>query len=186
MLLHMLTLSAALLVSSLLSGLQTPATPGALKFTAPQGWEARSASSSSGSTMRVAEFVLPGRDASAGSAELVVYYFGGSGGSVDANITRWLGQMQQPDGRATRDVAARETRTIDGLKVSLLDVSGTYVAEVRPGATEKHNSPGYRMRTAVVETPRGPYYLKLVGPATTVETWSASFGEFLASLKFGE
>jgi hypothetical protein len=29
-------------------------------------------------------------------------------------------------------------------------------------------------------------YLKLVGPATTVETWSASIGEFLASLKFGE
>ncbi len=126
---------------------------------------------------------MPGRDA-AGSAELVIYYFGGTGGSVDANIQRWLGQMQQPDGRATSEVAARETRTINGLKVSLLDVSGTYVAEVRPGATEKHNSPGFRMRTAVVETPRGPYFLKLVGPAATVETWNASFNEFLSSLTF--
>ena len=176
MLLHTLALSAALLVS----GLQAPATPGALKFTAPQGWQARSASSA----MRVAEFVLPGRDATAASAELVVYYFGGSGGSVDANIQRWLGQMQQPDGRATSDIATRETRTINGLKVSLLDVSGTYVAEVRPGATEKHNSPGFRMRTAVVETSRGPYYLKLVGPATTVEAWNTSFNEFLGSLNF--
>jgi hypothetical protein len=42
------------------------------------------------------------------------------------------------------------------------------------------------MRTAVVETPRGPYYLKLVGPATTVAAWNASFGEFLASLNFGQ
>ncbi len=182
MLLQLLTLSSALLVSSTLSGHQTPAVPGALKFTAPQGWEARTASSA----MRVAEFVLPGRDAAAGSAELVIYYFGGSGGSVDANIQRWLGQMQQPDGRATSDVAARDTRTINGLKVSLLDVSGTYVAEVRPGATEKHNSPGFRMRAAVVETPRGPYYVKLVGPATTVAAWNASFGEFLASLKFAQ
>jgi hypothetical protein len=181
--LHTLVLSAAfMLMSSLLSGLQTAAAPGGLKFTAPQGWEARAASS----TMRVAEFVLPARDATAGSAELVIYYFGGSGGSVDANIQRWLGQMQQPDGRATSDVAARDTRTINGLKVSLLDVSGTYVAEMRPGATEKHNSPGFRMRTAVVETPRGPYYLKLVGPAATVKAWNASFGEFLASLRFGE
>jgi hypothetical protein len=180
--LHTLVLSAALLMSSLLSGLQTPAASGALKFTAPQGWEARTASS----TMRVAEFVLPARDATAASAELVIYYFGGSGGSVDANIQRWLGQMQQPDGRATSDVAARDTRTINGLKVSLLDVSGTYIAEMRPGATEKHNSPGFRMRTAVVETPRGPYYLKLVGPAATVAAWNVSFGEFVASLKFGD
>ena len=163
----------------LLTGLQTPA-PGALKYTAPSGWQTRTASSS----MRIAEFVLPGRDAATGSAELVLYYFGGTGGSVDANIQRWLGQMQQPDGRATSEVAVRESRTINGLKVALLDVSGTYVAEVKPGATEKHNSPGFRMRTAVVETPRGPYFLKLVGPAATVETWKASFNDFLSSLTF--
>jgi hypothetical protein len=174
--------TVALSLVMFVSIVQTPATPGSLKFAAPKGWQAREASSS----MRVAEFVLPGRDASAGGAELVIYYFGGSGGSVDANIQRWVGQMQQPDGRASGDVAVRDTRTINGLKVSLLDVSGTYVAEVRPGAAEKHNSPGFRMRTAVVETPRGPYYLKLVGPAPTVEAWNASFNEFLASLKFGQ
>ena len=60
------------------------------------------------------------------------------------------------------------------------------MAEVRPGATEKHNSPGFRMRTAVIETPRGPYYLKLVGPAATVAAWNASFNEFLASLKIAQ
>ena len=176
MLLHSLALSTV----ALLSALQTPTAPGSLKFTAPPGWQTRAASS----TMRVAEFVLPGRDAAAGSAELVIYYFGGGGGSVDANIQRWLGQMQQPDGRPTSDVATKEAKTINGLKVALLDVSGTYVAEVRPGATEKHNSPGFRMRTAVVETPRGPYYLKLVGPAAVVETWNKSFNEFVANLKF--
>jgi hypothetical protein len=176
MLLHSFALSVVVLVSAF----QAPVAAGSLKFTAPSGWLTRTASS----TMRVAEFVLPGRDAAAGSAELVIYYFAGGGGSVDANIQRWLGQMQQPDGRATSDIAARDAKTINGLKVSLLDVSGTYVAEVRPGATEKHNSPGFRMRTAVVETPRGPYYLKLVGPAAIVETWNASFNEFLASLKF--
>lgn len=176
MLLHALAITVGLL----LSGFQTPAPPGSLKFTAPAGWQPRSPSSN----MRVAEFILPGRDATTSGAELVVYYFGGTGGSVDANIQRWLGQMQQPDGRTTGDVARREARTINGLKVSLLDVSGTYVAEIRPGATEKHNSPGFRMRTAVIETPRGPYFLKLVGPAATVEAWGASFNDFLGSLNF--
>jgi hypothetical protein len=167
---------------------QAPAVGGALTFAAPAGWRARDASSS----MRVAEFVLPGTKYSqdgksqSADAELVVYYFGGSGGSVDANIQRWLGQMEQPDGRQTKDVAAHDARTVNGLKVSTLDVSGTYVAEVRPGSAERHNSPGFRMRTAVVETPRGPYYIKLVGPATTVAKWESSFNEFLRSLNFAQ
>jgi hypothetical protein len=168
-----------LLATLALAPVQAPA-QATLTFNAPRGWQPRDASS----TMRVAEFVLPGKDGAAGNAEIVIYYFGGSGGSVDANIQRWLSQVQQPDGRATADVAVRETRTINGLKVSLLDVTGTYVAEVRPGATEKHNSPGYRMRTAVIETARGPYYLKLVGPAATVGAWNASVDQFIASFRF--
>jgi hypothetical protein len=180
---------AHLLIAFLIfAGNQAPAAGGALKFTAPAGWQPRDASSS----MRVAEFVLPGtRDSADGKsqsadAELVVYFFGGSGGSVDANIQRWLGQMQQPDGRETKDVAVHDVRTVNGLKVSTLDVSGIYVAEVRPGSSERHNSPAFRMRTAIVETPRGPYYIKLVGPAPTIAKWDGSYNEFLSSLNFAQ
>jgi hypothetical protein len=58
----------------------------------------------------------------------------------------------------------RTTATVNGLQLTILDVSGTYVAEVRPGATERHNKPGFRMRATVVETPKGPYFIKLTGP----------------------
>ena len=177
MLFNALAISAALLASIVAPLPQAPAAPGSLKFAAPKGWETRAPSSA----MRVGEFAVPGVN---GSAELVVYYFGGTGGSVDANIQRWLGQMQQPDGKPTSEVAKRETKTINGLDVALLDVSGTYVAEMRPGATEKHNSPGFRMRTAVITTPRGPYFLKFVGPAATIAAWDAGFNQFLSSLKF--
>jgi hypothetical protein len=178
----MLNLTMLVFCGLTLAGWQTPGTPGTLKFTPASGWQTRPAASS----MRVAEFVLPGPPGASQDAELVVYYFGGSGGSVEANVQRWVGQMQQPDGRATTEVAMRESRTINGLKVSTLDVSGTYVAEMRPGATERHNSPGYRMRTAVVETPKGPYYIKLVGPAKTVATWNDGFNQFLSSLTFDQ
>ena len=114
----------------------------------------------------------------------MVYYFGGSGGSVDANIQRWLGQMKQPDGRDTASVAKRESRTINTLAVSLLDVSGTYVAEVRPGSTEHYNKPSFRMRAAVIDTPRGPYYVKLVGPEKTVARWGDAFAAFVESMRF--
>ena len=49
-----------------------------------------------------------------------------------------------------------------------MDVSGTYVAEVTPGSAERFNKPGFRQLAAVVETPDGPHFVKVVGPAATV------------------
>ena len=132
----------------------------------------------------MAQFTLPRAAGDTEPAELVVYYFGGSGGSVEANIERWLGQMQQPDGRPSRTVATRESRTANGLSVSLVDVGGTYVAETAPGSTEHHNSPNFRLRAGVVQTPAGPYFIKLTGPARSVAAQSQAFDRFVASLSY--
>jgi hypothetical protein len=161
-----------------LTVLQTPAA-GALRFTAPPEWTSRPAASA----MRVAEYVLPKAAGDPEDGELIVYFFGGTGGSVDANIERWLGQMQQPDGRASRDVATRATRTVNGLSVTTLDLAGTYVAEVRPGSSERHNKPGFWMRAAVVTTPRGPYFVKAVGPAKTMTRWKDALDAFMNSVR---
>ena len=151
-----------------------------LAYSAPAGWKVVATSSS----MRVAQFALPRAAGDAADAELVVYYFGGSGGSVDANIDRWLGQMQQPDSRPSKAVATRENRTANGLSIALVDVSGTYVAEVTPGSAARHNNPGYRLRAAVVQTQGGPYFIKLTGPAKTVAAHTQAFDSFMSSLKY--
>ena len=152
-----------------------------LSYITPQGWQKQPTTSS----MRVAEFALPRADGDAEDAQLVLYYFGGSGGSVEANLQRWVSQMQQPDGRPSSAVARKETRTIKGLKVTLLDVGGTYVAETAPGASERHNKQNFRLRAGVVETTSGPYFIKLTGPAKTVAQWDRAFEQFVASLKLG-
>jgi hypothetical protein len=133
--------------------------------------------------MRVAEFVIPRADGDSEDAELVVYYFGAGAGTVDANINRWISQIQQTNGTAAEENARRSTRTINGLKVTMVDASGTYVAEMRPGATEHFNKPGFRLRAAVVETPRGPYYIKMTGPAKTMGAADGAFAAFLGSLR---
>ena len=150
-----------------------------LTFTTPQGWKPSPPSSS----MRVAELTLPRAQGDGEDAELVVYYFGGSGGSVDANLARWIAQMHQPDGRLSNAVAKKETRTVNGLAVTLVDVTGTYIAEMSPGSTERNNKPNFRLRAGVVETSKGPYFIKLTGPANTVARWDAAFNQFIASLK---
>ena len=53
-----------------------------------------------------------------------------------------------------------------------------------PGAKERHNSPNFRLRAAVIETPNGPYFIKLTGPAKTIAAAEKAFEQFLASLKY--
>lgn len=150
-----------------------------LTFIAPPEWKPVATSSS----MRVAQWALPHVAGDTQDGELVVYYFGGQGGSLEANIERWVGQMQQPDGRPSTTVK-RDARTINGLKVTLVDLSGTYVAEMSPGSGQLHNSPGFRMRAGYIETPNGPYFIKLVGPAKTIGAFEKQFETFLSSVKF--
>ena len=163
-------MSAVLLMPLLAAG---------LTFTTPDGWK----QAPSGSSMRVAEFTLPRAAGDPDDAQLVVYYFGGSGGSVDANMQRWIGQMEQPDGKPSSAVAKKESRKVNGLTVSLVDVSGTYTAEMSPGASTHHDNAHYRMRAGVVETGKGPYFIKLVGPEKTIAKWERAFDQFVGSLK---
>jgi hypothetical protein len=150
-----------------------------LHFDAPKEWTAQPSSSA----MRVAQYTLPRAAGDSEDGELIVYYFGGQGGSVQANLDRWVGQMEQPDGRPSKAVANTETMTVNAMKVTVLDVSGTYVAEMAPGSANRHNKPNFRMKAAVVETPAGPYFVKLTGPAKTVERWNAAYTAFLKSAK---
>ena len=151
-----------------------------LKFTVPAGWVEEERSSS----MRVAQYRLPKAEGDAEDASLVLYYFGqGQGGSAAANIERWVGQMQQADGSAVKD-AKEERWETNGLKVTTVDVSGTYVAETAPGSDTHHNNPGYRLRAAVVETPNGSYFVKLVGPEKTVMHWNESFLSYIKSFEY--
>lgn len=154
----------------------------ALRYDVPDDW----IEEPTGSPMRVTEFRLPRVPGDAEDAELVVFYFGGSGGSVDANLQRWIAQMEQPDGRSSFEVASTTGFEVDGLEVTLLDVSGTYVAATRPGAATRLNKPDFRLLAAVVETPTGPYFFKLTGPDRTVALWEDPFNGFLRSVRVNE
>jgi hypothetical protein len=150
-----------------------------LKFTVPAGWVEEPRSSS----MRVAQYKLPKATGDSEDASLVLYFFGqGQGGSAAANVERWVSQMKQADGSAATE-AKEEHFEANGLKVTTVDVSGTYVAETAPGSGTLHNKAGYRLRAAVIETPKGSYFVKLVGPEKTVAQWNESFLGYLKSFE---
>ena len=79
---------------------------GTLGFVAPEGWVEEKPSSS----MRVAQYRLPGSESLGGDAELAV--FSAIGGTVDQNVQRWLGQFESVEapgrGRPRGDVIGEQ------------------------------------------------------------------------------
>jgi hypothetical protein len=170
-----------LFLMSLLCLFNTAFQKSSLKFTVPAGWIEEERTSS----MRIAQYKLTRVGGDTESASVVLYYFGqGQGGSTAANIERWVSQMKQTDGASSKEAAKEQRFEVNGLKVTTVDVAGTYVAETTPGSGTFENKPGYRLLAAVVETPNGPYFLKLVGPEKTVARWNESFFGFLKSFEF--
>ena len=92
--------------------------------------------------------------------------------------------MQQPGGGSSKDSARTEQTTVNGLDVTLLDVAGTYTAEMTPGSGTQQNKPGFRMRAAVIDTPKGAYFVKLVGPEKTIARWDGEYMSFIRSFEF--
>jgi len=147
-----------------------------LKFTPPPGWVAETPTSS----MRQAQYRLPKTDGDPEDAELVVFYFQGGGGGVQANIDRWIGQFSRPDGTPVTD-AGTSHRTAHGIPLTVVDVTGTYVGGM--GSSETKAKTDFRMLAAVAEAGNGPWFFKLTGPAKTVAHWESSFQSFLDSIQ---
>lgn len=130
--------------------------------------------------MRAAEYGVRGHD----DATLAVFYFGdqpGGGGSVESNIERWLAQLEQPDGRPTASVAVRGEREVNGMRVTTVDASGTFVG--RLGMSEAGRHPGWRVLGAIVTGPRGLVFFKLTGSEAAVGAAEVAFEQLVDSLE---
>ena len=161
---------------------EAPAATGPLVFTPEPGWTVEKPSSS----MRKAQFLLPRASGDKEDASLIVFFFGGQGGSIDANIERWTQQFEQPDGKSSADLLVKSERSVNGMAVHDVELSGTYVAETSPGSGEHLRKEGWRMLASIIEAKEGPYYAKLVGPSATVKHWEPSFRNFVSQLKPGK
>lgn len=142
----------------------------------PTEWKSKAFTSS----MRAGVFEL------GPSAEMVVYYFGDTGaGSVDDNIERWLSQIEQPNGKATKDVAKIEKTKFAGQDATTVSASGHYHAAGMMGNADTDIADA-ALLAAIVGSPTGPYYFKLVGPKQTVEANAAKFRAMLKSLELSK
>jgi hypothetical protein len=150
---------------------------GGLRFRAPKPFLARTPKSS----MRAAEFGLD-NDPS-GASELAVFYFGADqGGSVDANMTRWVGQFKKADGSASE--AKRSERSVRDIPVSLVEAAGTYNGGMgMPGGPVPAAIDDAMLLGAIAKGPEGAVFFKLVGPHAQIEAARPAFDALLETLE---
>lgn len=134
-------------------------------------------------TMRAATYGVPPVTGQGEAGECAVFYFGaGQGGDVAANLQRWISQFQQPGGKSSEEAAKTAKQKINGLNVTTIDLSGTYLASAGPMAPSRESKPGYRLLGAIVEAPQGNVFFKFTGPAQTVADNAGAFQAMLNSL----
>ncbi len=119
--------------------------------------------------MRKAQYRLAPVKGDAAAAEVNVFYFGPqSGGGVEANLQRWIGQMTLPDGGDPSAAAQRSTFTAGGMPCHMVSLDGSYKSGGgRPMGGGGEIMPGYRLVGVVIEGPQGSLFFKLTGPAAT-------------------
>jgi hypothetical protein len=124
------------------------------------------------STFRKATYAVPRAASDAEDGELAVSE---AGGELQQNIDRWAGQF------AEKPAPQRTDKTMAGLKVTIIELRGTYNGMGVGGATAAKAN--YVMLAAIVQTGDLPYFFKLTGPSNTVAQARPEFDKLLLSLK---
>ena len=128
--------------------------------------------------MRAATYTVPASGGDKEDGECGVFYFGpGQGGGIDANLQRWISQFE------TQAKPQTAKKTVNGLSLTTIDLSGTYLASAGPMSPTKTSKPGYRLLGGIVEGPQGAVFFKFTGPAKTVSANQAAFEKLLASVR---
>lgn len=140
----------------------------------PASWQSEMPSS----TMRVAQFVLPGAD-DAGDAELIIYDFGpGQGGSVLDNIRRWAGQVTDADGDPVPPTVVEAE--VNGMAITKVEATGTYASGMPGDSVVRPNTTV--INAQLIKSPDQFVFFKLLGPQETVAAHRAGFEAMLSSL----
>jgi hypothetical protein len=137
---------------------------------APATWESKTP----GSPIIAAEFVLPRADGDDADGRLTIST---AGGTVEANIDRWKGQVDPPPQQPLR-----EEINVAGLKITVVDFTGDFNDQRGPFAPAVKR-PSYRMIAAVIPVDSQLHFIKATGPQNTIAKHAEAIHEFIRSVQ---
>jgi hypothetical protein len=153
-----------------------------LKSTTPKNWKAEKINNK----LRLHQFAVPKAADDGADGEVVIFFFGeGSGGTVDENVKRWKKMFEAPEGKTIDEAAKVETFKVGKSSITYLDVAGTYLSKKAPldPNSKVERLANYRMLSIYFDCEGGPYFLRMTGPAKTVEQSKKGFDEWVKNFK---
>jgi hypothetical protein len=147
---------------------------GGLGWKPPASWKADAIASQ----MRVATYRVPAAAGDPEGGELAIFFFGkNGGGTVAANVDRWLRQFTpDPGGPAP----STRTEEVNGIRVTRVATEGTFASGMPGGPTTPKTK--YALLGAIAEGPGGNVFFKLTGPRKTVRAAAGQFDALIHSL----
>lgn len=76
----------------------------------------------------------------------------------------------------------RSLQMVNGIKVTLVKISGAYLAPTGPMMQSQGKKENYRLLGAIAEAPEGSVFFKFTGPAATVSAAEESFNTLISSI----
>ncbi len=149
-----------------------PARPSEVVFEAPAGWQ----KVENPSPMRKATFKIPRAEGDTEDAEMSVSQ---AGGSVDANVQRWVGQFE----RGKDDPVARKQIKVGDLDVTTVELHGTFAGSGMPGAPSAGPKTNWALLGAIVETQGSLTFFKMTGPDKTIQSAKPAFDKFVEGFR---
>ena len=147
---------------------------GNLQGVVPDAWMRENPSNS----MRLAQFNISDKSK---RCELIV--FSGIGGSVDANLNRWLGQFLDSDKKRMTDYSTVRNEKIHELEITFAYTAGIYLKSGMGNRGPTVEKPNYGLLAAIVRATNETYYFKCTGPKKTLDNYINSFETFIRSLE---
>jgi hypothetical protein len=129
--------------------------------------------------LRLAQFSIPVTDETE-KGELVIYYFGRSRGSVDANIARWKSQFSGPEGAPVEPKI--DVIEIEGMAVTLVELHGDYARNLGTGPS-RTVKPDQTMVVAILEAADGMVFVQLHGPTAMVNENRKAFDTLINGIR---
>jgi hypothetical protein len=103
------------------------------------------------------------------------------GGGIEANVQRWNGQFDLPEGVTPRT----ESLSVDGIDVTWVELQGTFRGMGGPFAGGSPPKPDWMMIGVAFEGEPQDFYIKLTGPVAAVEDLKSDFRDFVESARAG-
>lgn len=145
--------------------------PPQVELTAPADW----------SVLTLDQPFYLGKWQAPGECVATLSWLGGGGGPdfVVQNVQRWIGEWQSPSGEAVGDYSF-VTEQNGAFKMHRIGLTGTLVGVRQVGGGEPRTE--WALDGIVVETPRGPLFFKMIGPAAAVQAQGAAAWTMLGAL----